>query len=91
MNYRHELKKFIDYVLKHELPYEKSWVYAKKLQKKLYLITVVPVNKPLVKTIIMMVEDEASDTEIIEWVKGKNVSLVSSIQKDIDNIREIFG
>ena len=35
VDYKMELEQFIDTVLEHELPYELSWVYAKKLKKQL--------------------------------------------------------
>ena len=35
MNYKAELLKMIDYLLDLEQPYEKSWIYAVKLKKRI--------------------------------------------------------
>ena len=35
MKYKEELLKMIEYILKEELPYEKSWVYATELKERI--------------------------------------------------------
>ena len=91
MNYRRELIKLVEYVIKNELPHEKSWVYAKKLRRRLFLENIKFEYRGITETFIGMVEDGKSNEEIFDWVRNENVQYsAEALQTSLGLIRKIF-